>query len=83
MKIARSEWKIENGLHYRRDYTLREDWSMLECGASQKNNASLNNIVVGLAALSGADNLAYLRREIEYNPNRAIALLTEPLLSSC
>ena len=83
LKIARWEWKIENGLHYRRDYTLREDWSMLEVGASQKNNASLNNIVVGLAALAQADNLAHLRRELEHNPNRAIALLTQPLLSTC
>ncbi len=32
LEIARTHWQIENGLHYRRDETLREDWCHLRLG---------------------------------------------------
>jgi hypothetical protein len=31
LALVRGQWAIENGLHYRRDATLREDHSQLLC----------------------------------------------------
>lgn len=82
MQIARAEWGIENQLHYRRDYSLREDWSRLRRGTSQQVNAMLNNTVVGLMSLKGVANMQAQRREFNYNPTQALSWLTEPPLSS-
>ena len=41
-------WQIENGLHYRRDETLREDWCHLRMGQSPHAMAVINNLVLGL-----------------------------------
>jgi predicted transposase YbfD/YdcC len=30
LQLIRAHWGIENGLHYRRDETLREDWCQLK-----------------------------------------------------
>jgi predicted transposase YbfD/YdcC len=32
LEIVRKHWQIENGLHYRRDWTLREDYCRLRIG---------------------------------------------------
>jgi len=81
LALTRLEWGIENKLHYRRDYTLREDWSQLRRGASQQVNACLNNIVVGLVSLAGIPNLAAKRRELAYDPSLALAWLFQSPLS--
>ena len=81
-EIARAEWQIENSLHYRRDYTLREDWSKLRLGQGQKINAIINNLVVGVGRLAGKENLPAFRRELEYDPNQALTLLTKPIVST-
>jgi predicted transposase YbfD/YdcC len=65
LELVRGQWQIENGLHYRRDMTLREDHSQLL--------AMLNNIVVGLVARQGRTNLAEARREFAYQLERAFA----------
>jgi predicted transposase YbfD/YdcC len=44
----RSYWGIENGLHYRRDVTLREDATRLTKGKSGQAMACLNNILLGI-----------------------------------
>ena len=36
LEIVRTHWNIENGLHYRRDETLREDWCHLRFGYAQR-----------------------------------------------
>ena len=79
MAIARAEWGIENQLHYRRDVSLREDWSQLRRGQSQQVNSILNNTVVGLMGLAGVINIQAERREMSYAPAKAIKLLTQPL----
>jgi hypothetical protein len=60
---VRGQWGIENGLHYRRDRTLREDHSQLRMGSAPRVLAILNNTVVGLIARQGRTNLAEARRE--------------------
>ena len=42
LEIVRTHWNIENGLHYRRDETLREDWCHLRLGHAQRMMAAVN-----------------------------------------
>ncbi len=71
--IARSEWGIENGLHYRRDVTLQEDASQLRRGRGPQVLAALNNVVISLFGQSGAHNLAAVQRSFAYRIDRFLA----------
>jgi predicted transposase YbfD/YdcC len=73
--LVRGQWGIENGLHYRRDATMREDHSQLRMGHAPHLLALLNNTVVGLMARQGSTNLAELRREFAYQFDQALATL--------
>jgi predicted transposase YbfD/YdcC len=53
LELSRGHWGIENGLHYRRDVTLREDHTQLRMGHAPEMLAVLNNIVLGLFARLG------------------------------
>ena len=44
----RSYWGIENGLHYRRDVTLREDYTRMTQGRAGQAMACLNNLILGI-----------------------------------
>lgn len=52
------EKSIENGLHYRRDATLREDHSQLRMGYAPQLFAALNNTALGLLARQRVTNVA-------------------------
>src|SRR5262249_55266423 len=58
-EIARQEWGIENGLHYRRDVSLHEDAGQLRRGDGPQVLAALNNAVIGIVLQSGETNLAH------------------------
>jgi predicted transposase YbfD/YdcC len=73
LALVRGQWGIENGLHYRRDMTLREDHSQLRMGHAPHLLAILNNTVVGLVARQGSSNLAEARREFAYQLERAFS----------
>lgn len=75
LRIARAEWGIENGLHYRRDVSLHEDHSQMRRGAAPHVLATLNNTVVSMAGHAGATNLAKVQREFQYRFDRALAVL--------
>jgi predicted transposase YbfD/YdcC len=45
---TRSYWGIENGLHYRRDVTLREDYTRMTIGKTGQAMACLNNLLLGI-----------------------------------
>ncbi len=62
LTIARAEWGIENGLHYRRDVTLQEDASLLRRGHGPEVLATLNNGVIGLVQQHGERTLAAVQR---------------------
>jgi predicted transposase YbfD/YdcC len=64
LQLVRGHWRIENGLHYRRDVTLHEDASQVRMGQAPQVLATLNNLVCGLAARAGAVNLAALQRSL-------------------
>lgn len=58
----RQYWGIENGLHYRRDVTLREDATRITQPTLARAIAAINNFVVALAMALGYSNLAAARR---------------------
>jgi predicted transposase YbfD/YdcC len=75
LALVRGQWGIENGLHHRRDATMREDHSQLRMGHAPHLLAMLNNTVIGLMARQGSTNLAELRREFAYQFDHALARL--------
>ena len=77
LKKIRSYWGIENGLHYRRDVTLREDRTRMTKGNTAQVMACLNNLVIGLVATK--TDFAYLphaRRYFDAYPELAFSLIT-------
>ena len=59
---TRLYWGIENGLHYRRDVTLKEDATRISQPRLATVMAAINNFVIGLSQKFGYDNLASARR---------------------
>lgn len=62
LQICRAQWRIENGLHYRRDVSLHEDASKVRVGQAPQVLAALNNLVCGLCARAKVSNLASFQR---------------------
>lgn len=75
MELIRGHWGIENGLHYRKDKTLREDESRLRTGQSAQVMAVINNLVVGLAFRQGFKSLPEARRRYNAYPLEALELI--------
>lgn len=73
--LVREHWGIENGLHYRRDRSLREDDSQLRMGHAPHVLAILNNTALGLFARQGETNLPHAQRTFAYHFDRALARL--------
>jgi len=77
LKKIRAYWGIENGLHYRRDVTLREDRTRMTKGNAGRIMACLNNLVIGL--VFSKTQFAYLphaRRFFDARPTHAFALIS-------
>ena len=75
LQLSRGHWGIENGLHYRRDATMREDHAQLRMGQAPHVLAILNNTAWGLLPRNGASNLAQARRELSYQLDKALYAL--------
>ena len=76
LEMTRSYWGIENGLHYRRDVTLKEDRTRMTKGNLGQAMACINNLVIGL--LIGKLKYRYLpeaRRFFDAHPNKAFDLI--------
>jgi predicted transposase YbfD/YdcC len=74
LQVGRAHWGIENGLHYRRDETLREDRCRLK-GQGAHVMAILNNLVLGLLRRQGFDTVPDARRYYAANLEKAVALV--------
>jgi len=72
--LIRGHWGIENGLHYRRDVTWREDGSQVRRGNAPRIMASLRNIAITILRLEGETNLAKATRGARNYPHRALKL---------
>ena len=76
LEIVRTHWEVENGLHYRRDETLREDWCHLRLGHTQRMMAAINNLALGLLLQRGVKNVPQQRRRYATRWNEALKLIT-------
>ena len=75
LEIVRSEWGIENGLHYRRDVTFQEDQTRMTSKTMGRAMAIINNLVISLLNSLGFDNHAHARRVFDACPPKALALI--------
>lgn len=77
LALQRTHWGIENGLHYRRDVTLKEDRCRLKIGHAARTMATLNNLVLALILRQGYDYLPQARRRYAAHPFEALQLIMQ------
>jgi predicted transposase YbfD/YdcC len=75
LKIVRSEWGIESGLHYRRDVTYEEDRTRMTKKSMGRAMAIINNLIISLLNSQGFDNHAHARRLFESSTDKALTLI--------
>lgn len=75
LKLVRTYWGIENGLHYRRDATLNEDRTRMKQANAAHALAIINNLVIGLLLKNGESNVASARRKYCARPQAALELI--------
>ena len=76
LEDARSYWGIENGLHYRRDVTLREDYTRMTKGSTGQVMACLNNLILGILLSNRKHRtIPAARRFFCAHPQEAFALI--------
>ena len=78
LKIRRSHWGIETGLHGRRDVIFHEDATRMTVGDTGKVMASINNLVIALTRQANFTNAAQARRWFADHISEAFLLLTSP-----
>ena len=78
LKIRRAHWRIETGLHYRRDVTFKEDATRMTVGNTGHVMASINNLVNALIHQAKFENAAQARRWFAAHISNAFLLLTMP-----
>ncbi|MGW4897386.1 ISAs1 family transposase [Kitasatospora sp. NPDC004240] len=67
-RLARSQWTIENRLHFVRDTTFAEDASRIRTGHGPANMATLRNLAINALRTAGHRNIAAGLRHASYEP---------------
>ncbi len=76
LKKIRSYWGIESGLHYRRDVTLREDYTRLTKGTAGQAMACINNLIIGILLYKKSyRTIPVARRYFNAHPSQALNLI--------
>lgn len=75
LELTRSHWGIENGLHYRRDVTFKEDACRMKSHQAAEALAVFNNLALGLIRHAGWNNVAEARRFYSANIEQALQLI--------
>jgi predicted transposase YbfD/YdcC len=75
LRLRRSHWLIETGLHYRRDVTFHEDATRMTIDAAGSILATVHNLVIALIKRANFKNAAEARRHFDGHLNEAFALL--------
>jgi predicted transposase YbfD/YdcC len=75
LALTRGHWGIENGAHYRRDQTLREDWCHLRTGHATHMMAAINNLIVKLLVDHSVESIPEARRYYAAHWNNALDLV--------
>ena len=76
---VRAHWGIENGLHARRDGTLKEDAGRVRKGAAAQVMAVLRNLVIYLCSFVDQPGLAAATRHFMCHPEEAVELVSTPI----
>ncbi len=79
LALVREHWQIENGLHYRRDDTLREDRCTLRTGHAPQMMAAINNVVLGVLRRVGWSKIPDARRHYAANLNESRRMVFQRL----
>ncbi|MGW1506736.1 ISAs1 family transposase [Streptomyces mirabilis] len=66
--LARSQWTIENRLHFVRDTTFAEDASKIRTGHGPENMSTLRNLAINALRAAGHRNIAAGIRHVSYEP---------------
>lgn len=83
LSLKRGYWGIENGLHRRRDVSLREDATRATVGHTGHNLAILNNLAIALSLASGLPFLPKAQRLFDAKPEQALRLITSATSLLC
>jgi len=75
LQCRRQHWRIETGLHYRRDVTFKEDATRMTIGAAGRIVATIHNLVIALIKRAGYTNAAKARRWFAGHIDQAFSLL--------
>lgn len=75
LSLTRAHWGIENGAHYPRDVSFKEDRCRLRTGHAAHVMAILNNLVLGLIRLHAFAYVPQARRFFNARFDRALALV--------
>lgn len=81
LALTRRHWRIENGLHYRRDVTFKEDSVRKKSFNGGQIMAALNNLAIGILRKTGWKNIAKARRFYEVFIAKGLDLITQPLVA--
>jgi len=81
LELTRNHWHIENGLHYRRDVTFKEDAVRKKSINGGQIMAALNNPAIGILRKIGWKNIAQARRYYEIEFNKGIELIINPIIA--
>ncbi len=81
LELTRKHWSIENGLHYRRDVTFKEDKVRKKSMNGGQIMASLNNLAIGVLRKVGWENLAKARRFYNAQVAKGLELITNPIVT--
>ena len=79
LALTRKHWSIENGLHYRRDVTFKEDAIRQTDKNGGRVQAVLNNLTIGILRKLGWENIAKARRYFNARIEEALNLILKPL----
>ena len=75
LELTRSHWAIENGLHYRRDVTFKEDACRMKSHPAAEALAVFNNLALGMIRQAGWENVAEARRFYAAHIEQALQLI--------
>lgn len=66
--LARSQWGIENRLHFVRNTAFAEDASKIRTGHGPENMATLRNLAINTLRAAGHHSIATGLRQLSYRP---------------
>lgn len=58
----RAHWSIENGLHWVKDVTFKEDASKIRTGNAPENTSTIRNIAINIFRTNGYNNMEQAKR---------------------